>query len=777
VKLNKDMHFKDIVDHASDIIQCVDPNGKFIYVNQAWRDLLEYHDASEIEKMTLWDIIHEDYIEHCKDVFKDVMEGKPISSVEVTFKTKNNLKIFMEGSANTKFDDEGNILSTRGIFRDVTMRKQADEEIKKAKNQLERQLKLQRLLSISLSAFLNSDVSMFDDVVNQELGRFGRFFNADRVYVFWYNLDHMTCNNTHEWCQKDIQPEIDNLQNIPIKSMQLWFDTHNKGQIIYIDDVNKMAKGDSVRNLLEPQGIQSVLTIPLIQKDNCYGFIGFDFVKDKHPYNESETQILFEVGHMILSALQKKKLEETLKQSEYDLHLERQRVINLIESSDDVTFEIDKERRYISIYGKGLVAMNIQSDDAIGKTALEFFGPQGKRRHEEHKKALQGEIIKYEWQYKNHNEIKYYQTVLSPLYDQNNEVYGAVGVARDITKNMLYQKEIEYMNDHDYLTDLQNRRYLSKTIQTLDQDGNYPLAVMMLDVNGLKLVNDVFGHDKGDEALIKIAGILKEVFIDAEVVARFGGDEFAIIKTNASKKQVLKYQQKLSQKVSKLIIENVQISLALGYEVKEAQLTDFSNVLKIAENNMYKNKIIEGKSMRSRAILSILKTLTDKYKDEKRHSETVAYLCQKMGKALGLPTDSVKELELAGLLHDIGKISIPDAILQKPGKLTRAEHDIIKGHTETGYQILKAADEYSRLAEYALSHHERFDGNGYPRGISGEDIPLFSRIISIVDTYEAMTSNRSYRKALQHEDAIEEIITHSGTQFDPALVKVFLNIF
>jgi putative nucleotidyltransferase with HDIG domain len=171
---------------------------------------------------------------------------------------------------------------------------------------------------------------------------------------------------------------------------------------------------------------------------------------------------------------------------------------------------------------------------------------------------------------------------------------------------------------------------------------------------------------------------------------------------------------------------------------------------------------------------SILKTLTDKYEEERSHSKQVSKYCLEMGKVLGLSEDDQKELELAGLFHDIGKIAIPDDIINKDGLLTSQEYKLMKTHTNAGYQILRAADEYSNLAEYALYHHERYDGMGYPAGLKGEKIPYFARIISIVDSYEAMTSNRRYRLKKSKADAIEELRQNIGTQFDPELTKVFI---
>jgi len=146
-----------------------------------------------------------------------------------------------------------------------------------------------------------------------------------------------------------------------------------------------------------------------------------------------------------------------------------------------------------------------------------------------------------------------------------------------------------------------------------------------------------------------------------------------------------------------------------------------------------------------------------------------------MGEKLNLSDDEKLELEFAGRMHDIGKITIPDYILKKPGKLTEDEWEIMKAHTTNGYQILRSADKYSKLAEYALTHHERIDGKGYPQGLKGEEIPLFSRIIGICDAYEAMTADRPYRKALSKEFAINELKRCAGTQFDAKLVDVFIN--
>jgi putative nucleotidyltransferase with HDIG domain len=189
---------------------------------------------------------------------------------------------------------------------------------------------------------------------------------------------------------------------------------------------------------------------------------------------------------------------------------------------------------------------------------------------------------------------------------------------------------------------------------------------------------------------------------------------------------------------------------------------------------MYRNKVTEGRSIRNKSIVAILKTLTDKFEEEEKHSKGVSELCRKMGEALNIKSDDLKELEIAGLYHDIGKIAIPDKILRKPGKLTKEEFSIVKTHTDNGYNILRAADEYSNLAEYALSHHENWDGSGYPRGLKGKEIPLYSRIIRIADAYEAMTSDRVYRKALDEDISVEEILKGSGSQFDPKLVKVFI---
>ena len=222
------------------------------------------------------------------------------------------------------------------------------------------------------------------------------------------------------------------------------------------------------------------------------------------------------------------------------------------------------------------------------------------------------------------------------------------------------------------------------------------------------------------------------------------------------------------------IVMNVPLSLAVGYEAKTVVGKSLDEMLKTAENHMYRHKLAEGVGVRNRAIKAILNTLTEKYVLEKNHSELVSRYCVKIGEAMGLPQDDLKELAQAGLYHDIGKISLPDNILNKPSALTADEYDTIKTHAEIGYQILRAADEYSDLAIHALYHHERWDGTGYPTGLAGTAIPLFSRIIGVADAFEAMTADRPYRNRMSEAKAVKEIAKCAGTQFDPEIADVFV---
>lgn len=361
-----------------------------------------------------------------------------------------------------------------------------------------------------------------------------------------------------------------------------------------------------------------------------------------------------------------------------------------------------------------------------------------------------------------------------PEMDEKNNIIAIWGAVQDITDWIQKQKEIEFVSSHDYLTKLYNRRYYFKQLNQHDKPQYYPLGVMMLDVNGLKIINDAFGHGIGDVALKTFGEVLKDSFEEKDIVSRIGGDEFAVLLPNTTSEKLQEYKEQIALVIKTKKIENVELSLAIGYELKNSIQDDADEIIKLAENQMYRHKTIEGSSVRSHAINAILQTLTEKYETERKHSVEVSDLCKLTGEQLKLRKDEIIELEQAGMFHDIGKISLPDRILNKPGKLTNEEFDVIKTHTEIGYQILRAADEYSDLAIHALHHHERWDGRGYPRGLKGKDIPLFSRIICVVDAYEAMTSDRPYRKKMSKEYAISEIKKYSGTQFDPKITEIFL---
>lgn len=337
-------------------------------------------------------------------------------------------------------------------------------------------------------------------------------------------------------------------------------------------------------------------------------------------------------------------------------------------------------------------------------------------------------------------------------------------------------QELVYVSYHDQLTGVFNRRYFEGSMAKLDVEENLPLTIIMADMNGLKLVNDSLGHSLGDELLRKTAEVIVKGVNSGNIVARLGGDEFVILMPRTDYHEAEEVISRIRALASSERVGTVSISISFGYGIKKDKEEKLEDALKKAEDYMYKRKLFESPSMRGKTINAIINTLYEKNKREEAHCRRVSHLCKLMGEALKLRKEEVQELTTLGLVHDIGKIAISESILNKEGKLTEEEWEELKRHPEIGYRILSTVNDMSEMAEYTLTHHERWDGKGYPKKLKEKEIPLQARIVAIADAYDAITSERSYRRALSQKYAIEELKKGAGIQFDPELVQVFVDM-
>lgn len=331
------------------------------------------------------------------------------------------------------------------------------------------------------------------------------------------------------------------------------------------------------------------------------------------------------------------------------------------------------------------------------------------------------------------------------------------------------------MSFHDSLTDLYNRAYFEEEIKRLNTKRNYPISIIMSDINDLKLVNDTLGHFQGDELLKSVAKLLKSVSRKEDIIARVGGDEFAIILPHTDKNITHAFYNRIRDACESYNNKaQLKLSIALGHATQSGQYKDVEEVLKQADNNMYHDKLSSSKSKEKYIIDTLKVVLATRDPHTEKHAERLQDLAEALGKDINLPESELKKLRLLAILHDTGKIGTPDAILFKPDKLTPEEWKIMKKHAEEGYRVAKNIPQLVSTAEDILHHHEQWNGEGYPDRLKGKEIPILSRIISIVDAYDAMLSNRPYRKALSEEEAIEELKKNAGTQFDPELVEKIL---
>ncbi|TGE38568.1 diguanylate cyclase [Desulfosporosinus fructosivorans] len=346
--------------------------------------------------------------------------------------------------------------------------------------------------------------------------------------------------------------------------------------------------------------------------------------------------------------------------------------------------------------------------------------------------------------------------------------------AKNAIELMKRNLEISYLSYHDFLTELYNRRFCEEEIKRINTFRNLPISIIVGDINGLKLINDTFGHDEGDKLLKKAATTIQNACRIDDIIARWGGDEFIILLPKTKKEEAEEVVNRIKNLYAEEQVNGIQGSISFGWDTKHTMDEEITKIFKNAEDYMYRNKTCENESVRSRMINTIINTLHEKSPREEMHSKRVSELCQDIGKEIGLSESEIRTLKVGGLLHDIGKIAIEERILNKREKLTDKEWNEVRRHPEIGYRILSSSHEMQELADYVLAHHEKWDGTGYPKGLKGEAIPRVARIITLADSYDAMTNERPYRRALSEERVINEIRKNAGLQFDPEIAKLFV---
>ena len=420
------------------------------------------------------------------------------------------------------------------------------------------------------------------------------------------------------------------------------------------------------------------------------------------------------------------------------------------------------------------------SKELIGKNGTKYIHPDDRNRIIEAFHSLVSNQVPFtaECRYRRKDGIFIPVKVSAVNMLQNPNVDGVLINYHDISERREREEKIFCLSYQDVLTGLYNRAFFAEECIRLNTRRMLPISIIMGDVNGLKLTNDAFGHDEGDKLIKEVADILRSCCRNEDIIARIGGDEFSILLPQTTDEEVKEICARIYAKCAKCKDaaekKSYYPSISLGHATKTELHISIDTLQKEAEDFMYRRKLLEQKSMHSSLISSIRATMNERSHETEEHSERMILLSVALGKILHLSDEQLFELDLLSRLHDIGKISIEEYILSKPGQLTNNEWPKVKLHPEVGCRIAQYSPDLIGIAYYILCHHERWDGNGYPQNLSGENIPLLSRIISIVDSYDAMTQDRPYRTAMAKDDAIAEIKAHSGAQYDPTLSRVFV---
>lgn len=366
----------------------------------------------------------------------------------------------------------------------------------------------------------------------------------------------------------------------------------------------------------------------------------------------------------------------------------------------------------------------------------------------------------------------------APIMNDNGEIEGVVLVFRDITERKRNEAQLKYMGLHDSLTQLYNRTFFEEELRRIEKGRTESVGLILCDVDGLKLINDTLGHHVGDELLISAAKTIKRCFRDSDIVARVGGDEFAVLIPETTRENVSQACSRIREAIVKHNEEKPKIvlSISVGFSFCDNKTSSYAELFREADNAMYREKLLRTQSAHNTIVQALIKTQETRDYATAEHSYRLQELVEKLGLACNLAAQRIVDLKMLAQFHDIGKVGIPDRLLLKSDSLNGDETIQMQRHCEIGYRFALSVSGLAHIADWILKHHEWWNGEGYPFGLKGEEIPQECRILAIVDAYDTMISDRPYRKSMSKEQAIAELKKFSGIQFEPKIVDLFLKV-
>jgi diguanylate cyclase (GGDEF)-like protein/PAS domain S-box-containing protein len=748
---------RTFIDAQGDLVYLKDAKLRYVFVNKAFEAFFG-KTADQVIGLDDYALTEHDFADLRRKTDMDVLDRGVLLQDE----THWGGKIFSTTKFPVTLPDAQTGIGA--YIRDITAQRMDEKKREKTTKRLS-------ILSDILTRSFPDKQEQLDYVLHEALKL------TESIYGYIYLYDDQRQEFTLNTWTKGVMESCNVLNpqtQYSLENTGIWGEVVRQHKTIMLNDFQRphaLKKG-------YPDGhvaLERFLSTPVVVDGHIVAVVGLA----NKPYDYDDTDVL-ELSLLMNGAwntLQRHEIQEKLA-------FERSRYLQTLVSIGDGVLVVNREGNVEMMNQIAQTLTGWKLDEASGRHYSQVFVIQHEQRSVQIADPIADALRTGKTQALSNHAIlvsKHGQTYnledsAAPIQSDAGETTGVVLVFRDVTEKMRQLKQIEYLSFRDPLTGLFNRRYASDAMEKMDIPDNLPLTVVMGDVNGLKLTNDVFGHAYGDQLLQCVGDVFRRCGRQNDLIARWGGDEFVLVLPATRNDEAQKLITQIKAEFAREEIGSIKGSISLGFACKEQMETDIATLLRQAEEVMYQAKTLERDSFRKSAIDDIVTALHNNSMREREHAEAVREIAQAIGRVMQLSDVDVRNLSDAAYLHDIGKIVLDPLLLNINHHLTEYEWNEIKRHPIVGYRILNAFDDTLHLAESVLAHQERWDGHGYPRGLKGNQIPLLARIIAVAESYERMRHDSANTPALSKEQARQNLLDNAGSQFDPEIVKVFVEM-